>query len=77
VNRGPDLVGLQTQYGDAICTEIFDEIFSLSVDKFLVTERVKEERDKNKNKNKNKKPKAKKLKYFHKIEIEYKGLSGI
>ncbi|MEX0595574.1 MAG: hypothetical protein WD512_03660, partial [Candidatus Paceibacterota bacterium] len=77
VNRGPDLVGLQTQYGDSICTEIFDEIFSLSVDKFLKEVGKDRSREDLKGIEERKKPKTKKLKYFNKIKIEYKGLSGI
>jgi hypothetical protein len=73
VNRGPDLVGLQTQYGDAVCAEIFDEIFALSVDQFLDPKKTQTASEEVPRRIKG----HKKLKYFNKIEIEYKGLSDI
>lgn len=34
VNRGPDLVGLHLQLGDKACTDIFDEIFGITIDRY-------------------------------------------
>jgi hypothetical protein len=34
VNRGPDMMGLHENIGDAICEKMFDEIFSVTLDKW-------------------------------------------
>jgi hypothetical protein len=61
VNRGPDLMGLLEQYGNDICTDIFDEIFGLGVDPYLLDKQLH---------------KKNKLKYFKKIDIEYKRVNN-
>jgi len=62
INRGPDIVGLQKTLGDEACTEIFDELFSLTIDPHFMEQTFMEQTKRS-------------MKYWKHIPVKYRGIN--